>query len=224
MRKKISALIAVRSGSKRVINKNIRPFANTNLLEIKIKQLLRTGVADEIIVSSDCEKMLKIAKDLGVKPIKREEYYTSDSVPMNEVYKHLADLCSYPHVLYVHVTSPLLSDKSLSECIKEYSCLDEPYDSLASVTKMHEYIWNKSKAVNYDPDHHPRSQDLPEYYSLNFAVNIISKKDMINRRNIVGKKFYPYFLNKLESIDVDTMFDFEIAEFMYSKRNKVEKL
>ena len=36
MRKKISALIAVRSGSKRVINKNIRPFANTNLLEIKI--------------------------------------------------------------------------------------------------------------------------------------------------------------------------------------------
>lgn len=34
----IKALIPVRSGSVRVKNKNIRPFAGTTLLEIKIRQ------------------------------------------------------------------------------------------------------------------------------------------------------------------------------------------
>ncbi|MBQ8693486.1 MAG: hypothetical protein IJ520_10120, partial [Synergistaceae bacterium] len=35
----IKALVAVRSGSTRVKNKNIRPFAGSNLLEIKLRQL-----------------------------------------------------------------------------------------------------------------------------------------------------------------------------------------
>ena len=36
----IKALIPVRAGSQRVKNKNIRPFAGSNLLEIKVKQML----------------------------------------------------------------------------------------------------------------------------------------------------------------------------------------
>jgi spore coat polysaccharide biosynthesis protein SpsF (cytidylyltransferase family) len=41
MKKTLKALVAVRSGSQRVQDKNIRQFANSNLLEIKIKQLLK---------------------------------------------------------------------------------------------------------------------------------------------------------------------------------------
>ena len=35
----ITAIIPVRANSQRVKNKNIKPFANSNLLAIKIKQL-----------------------------------------------------------------------------------------------------------------------------------------------------------------------------------------
>ena len=49
---KVSAIIAVRKGSQRVSNKNIRKFANTNLLELKINQLKRIDKIDKIIVSS----------------------------------------------------------------------------------------------------------------------------------------------------------------------------
>ena len=47
----IKALIPVRSGSVRVKNKNIRPFAGTTLLEIKIRQLLRIPELDGVVVN-----------------------------------------------------------------------------------------------------------------------------------------------------------------------------
>ena len=215
MSKEISALIAVRKGSKRVVNKNIRPFAGSSLLEIKIKQLTRIDGINEILVSSDCAKMIDIANRMGVIGVMRDPKFASDTIPMNLVYQHLASLAPSEHILYVHVTSPLLSDESLSRCIAEYNKLEEKYDSLASVSSLHEYIWTDEGAINYDPNSHPRSQDLPNYYALNFAVNLISKNAMVNRKNIVGEKFFPYYLDEIESIDVDTMTDFKVAEFLY---------
>ena len=41
---------------------------------------------------------------------------------------------------------------------------------------------------------------------------------MFNRKNIVGKKFYPFILDEVEAIDVDTILDFKIAEFIYNER------
>lgn len=218
MSKKLSAIIAVRKGSKRVPDKNIRSFANSNLLEVKIKQLLRTKGINNIYVSTDCPKMLSIASAYQVKTDFRDPHYASDEIPMNQVYEYLAHLVEDEHVLFVHVTSPLLSDQSLQSCIETYVTLPEDYDSLASVHALQEYIWCNGQPINYDPDRHPRSQDLPNYYALNFAVNLISKKSMIDRKNIVGKKFYPFFLKDEESIDVDTMLDFKIAEFIYNER------
>ena len=218
MRENICALIAVRKGSKRVPNKNIRPFGDSSLLEIKIKQLLRIQGIENIYVSTDCPKMIEIAKSLGAKTSLRDPYYSSAEVPMNEVYEHLAHLVQSRHILFAHVTSPLISDKSLQDCSNTYISLPDGYDSLATVHTLHEYIWCDEGAVNYNPDHHPRSQDLPNYYALNFAVNLISKEDMIKRKNIVGKNFYPFALDEIGSIDVDTMLDFKIAEFIYNER------
>lgn len=220
MNKKLSAIIAVRKGSKRISNKNIKPFSDTSLLENKINQLMRLDIADEVIVSSDCDTMLSKSAALGAKAIKRDPLFASDSVAMNTVYRHLSTLVKHEHVLFLHVTSPLLEDGSLMNCVEEYSNLGSKYDSLATVSKVEEYIWNKNGAVNYDPNNHPRSQDLPEWYCLNFAVNIIPRDLMFSRKNIVGEKFYPFFLNKEESIDVDNPIDFKIAEFLYNLRKE----
>ena len=52
---KLTAIIPVRAGSQRVKNKNLKPFAGTTLLEIKIETLKKVQGIDEIIVSSDSE-------------------------------------------------------------------------------------------------------------------------------------------------------------------------
>ena len=138
--KKVTAIIAVRKGSKRIPEKNIRPFAGTSLLEIKLKQLCRIDGIDEIIVSTDCEKMSKIATSHGAVVFMRDARLASDHVPMNEVYEYLAGLASYEHVMYVHVTSPLLKDTSIDRCIREYQNMSPECDSLATVKSLKEYL------------------------------------------------------------------------------------
>lgn len=40
----MKALIPVRSGSLRVKNKNLKPFAGSSLLELKVRQLLKIKI------------------------------------------------------------------------------------------------------------------------------------------------------------------------------------
>lgn len=73
---KITAVIPIRSGSQRVKDKNLRPFANTTLMENKINSLLQVPELDSIIVNTNSEKAIEIVKKKysGVKWHRREEY------------------------------------------------------------------------------------------------------------------------------------------------------
>lgn len=213
----LKALIPVRAGSERVKNKNIRPFADTSLLELKIKQLLRIKEIDEVCVNSECDRMLSIAASLGAIPIKRDHRFATSSVPMNDVYENFAENIDCSHVLYTNVTSPLVEDETYRNCISKYFSLND-HDSLSTVTLLKENLWLDGKPINYDPDYHPRSQDLPDIVYLNFAINILPRTLMLERRNVIGKCFFPYAMNKIESIDIDDADDFEMAEYFYRKK------
>lgn len=66
---KITAVIPIRAGSQRVKNKNLRPFGDTTLLELKIDRLKEAGVFDDIVVNTDSEEAIQIAKAKGVSTI-----------------------------------------------------------------------------------------------------------------------------------------------------------
>lgn len=217
MSKIIKALIPVRSGSKRVKNKNIRPFAGSNLLEIKIKQLQRIQNLDGIVVNSNDPEMLDIAKSLGVEAVKRDEYYAGDNVT-NEMYKNIAENCNSDIIMYTNVTSPLITDETIEKCIDLYmNKKDDSFDSVNTANLVKEFLWLNNKPINYDPAQTPRSQDLPDITALNFAINIISRDELIARKHYIGAKPYLYLVDKVEAIDIDDMVDFEFAEFMYEK-------
>ena len=169
----ITYVVATRKGSKRIKNKNIKKFGKTNLLEIKLKQIRRIDQNSKILLSSDCKTSLNIGLRYGAIIDKRPKKYTTDRVPMREVYKYLAKKVFTKNVCYLHVTSPFLSDKLLKKALKVFY-ENNKFDSVASVTKIKEYLWFKNKAINYNPKNHPKSQNLPEYLALNFAINIIS--------------------------------------------------
>lgn len=87
------AIIAARSGSMRVKNKNIRPFADSSLLAIKIEQLKRLNLFDDIIVNSNDDEILNIGLEQGVSIVKRDSYYASNVVSMSDVYANIAQTC-----------------------------------------------------------------------------------------------------------------------------------
>ena len=58
--KKITAVIPIRSGSQRVKDKNLRPFANTTLMENKIEMLLNVPELDSIVVNTNSEEAIEM--------------------------------------------------------------------------------------------------------------------------------------------------------------------
>ena len=77
-RKKITAVVPIRKGSQRVPDKNFKDFyKGKNLLELKIENLKQTHLIDDIVVNTDSEEAIKIAKNCGVSYYKRDPYYAS---------------------------------------------------------------------------------------------------------------------------------------------------
>ena len=123
---KITAVIGVRKGSERIVNKNIKPFNDTSLLENKIKILQKVDNLDEIVVTTDCDKMFSLAEQLGVVAIKRPDYYTSNDCPGSENLEFIATQVDTDYILYTPVTSPLV--KSRETMIKnKYVVGDSPF-------------------------------------------------------------------------------------------------
>ena len=214
---KIKALVAVRSGSQRVVNKNIRPFAGSSLLEIKLQQLKRIPNLDGVVVNSNDEEMLKIARGLGCETVKREEYYASNQVSMSDVYRNMAENFDGDVVAYINVTNPLLRDETITNAIEEYKKLEEKHDSLNSAHLIKEFLFKDNLPINYDLRNQPRSQDLPDIAALNFAVSIISRENMIECKNVVGYRPNIYLIDEVEATDIDNQIDFDFAEFMYKR-------
>ena len=217
----IKALIAVRSGSVRVKNKNIRPFANSTLLEIKINQLKRIKILDGIIINSNDDEMLKIAKNLNCETVKRDEYYASNSVPMSEVYKNMAENFNAEVAAYTNVTNPLIKDITIEKMIRGYFNNLNNFDSVNSAHLVKEFMFKDNLPLNYDLHNQPRSQDLPDIAALNFAVNIISRETMIKNKNVVGFKPNIFLIDEIEGTDIDNPIDFEFAEYIYKKSESV---
>lgn len=218
MKRIIKALIPVRSGSKRVENKNLRPFAGSNLLEIKINQLLNVPELDGICVNSNDPTMIQVADSLGVETCLRDPYFATDTVPMSEVYANMAESMECDDILLTHVTNPLADAPCYSKLIEEYRKLENRYDSITTVQDVKEFLYLDGKPLNYDPKRKPRSQDLPEIIKLTHVISILAKELMISRRDIIGNT--PLFgkLSPLASIDIDTQLDFETAEFLFLNR------
>ena len=222
---KITAVIGVRKGSERIVNKNIKPFNDTSLLENKIKTLQKVKNLDEIVVTTDCDKMYSLAETLGVTPMRRPDYYTSNDCPGSENLKFIAEQVDTDYILYTPVTSPLVKSETYEDIINTFRNLDSKYDSVVTMNYLKDFLWEDDKPLNYDPLNCPRSQDMESVFRLNFGGCLLPRETMIKNKYVVGDNPYWYELTETEGIDVDVPFDFNIAELIYEKniKEQIEK-
>lgn len=219
---KVVALVAVRSGSERVENKNIRSFAGDTILGIKLKQLKRISNIDEIYVNSNDDNMLNIAREHHCIGVKRDNYFASNHVPMREVYEHMAKNTDGDIIVYANATNPLVQDKTIYNCVDDYK-KQSVYDSLNTAHPIKEFLYLENKSVNFQIENFPRSQDLPNIVALNFAVSIISRDNMIKYKHIIGQNPLIKNIDTIEGTDIDDMIDFEFSEFLYLKNNNLRE-
>lgn len=220
----IKAIIPVRNGSKRVLNKNIRSFANSSLLEIKIKQLLSVRGLDGVCVNSNDPDMLRIAESMGAEVVLRDEYYASDSIPMSDVYANMANAIDADVILLTHVTNPLAMPSHYEEVLRAYVEKASSHDSVTTVGDVKEFLYRDGLPLNFDPFQKPRSQDLPDIVRLTHVASVLPRKVMISKRDSSGYTPNYVRLDSIASLDIDTPLDFEIAEYLYRTKVLNEKI
>jgi CMP-N-acetylneuraminic acid synthetase len=215
---KITAMIGVRKNSVRVKNKNIKQFYDTTLLDLKIKTLLKCKNIDNILVTSDCDDMLNIAKKYNVLTDKRPDYYASSECSTADYFKYLSTICPTYNMIYCPVTSPFIYNEDYDEMIEKYNSesFQKNYDSLTTTEELNDFIYVKKKPLLFDSENLPKSQDIKNIEKLTFGCSILPKDLLMKRSFIFGYK--PYFFkmnNSLKNIDIDNESDFVISELLY---------
>lgn len=216
MKNKITAVIPVRAGSKRLPNKNILPFADSNLLIHKIRQLKAIEHIDEIIVSTDSDVMIEMAIKENVNYQKRpDEYCDEKSKTFNEVVEYIANNIKTDILIWAPCVCPLVHPDSYKKAIEEFLKLDNKYDSVISSVLLKEYIFDESKPVNFSVEHHVPSQLLPNWHIITNGFFIATADNMAKWKFVYGKKPKLIEISKIEAIDIDDKQDFIIAEELY---------
>jgi CMP-N,N'-diacetyllegionaminic acid synthase len=215
MTSKIVAMIPVRKGSIRVPGKNTRPFVNTTLLDLKLKVLSGISLLDEIVVSTDCEQCMKIAAKHNVSIHRRDPYFAGSYVTNDLHWRHIAEITPGDVVFMAQVTSPFVRRSTFLSALNLFISSSEMFNSLSSVSLEKKFLWKDGLPVNYDFNKTPKSQDLPDIFSLNFAISIVDQQEMILRGNVVGSRPYFMQLEKIQSVDIDDESDFMVAEALY---------
>lgn len=217
MLKKLVAVIPVRKGSQRVKSKNFRNFNHKNLLEYKIEILKKIKQIDQIIINTDAAEGIRIAKKYKVDYKLREKYFASSSCTNSEFWSHIAETTEAKYILFVDCTNPLVKKNTYIKAIKKFMNCKNINDSLNTVTEVREFLYLNKKPINFNPNKSPNSQNLPDIVKLNFAITIISKKLMFKKKSLIGNKPLFYKLDEIEGLDIDTIMDFEFAEYLHKK-------
>ena len=218
---KITAVIPVRKGSTRCKNKNIRNFGDTNLLKLKIQTLKKVKGIDKILVSSNCDIMLGIAKDMGVCIHKRDEKYCLDDTSVNDFFYSISQQIKTQYMLYATCLNPLYKIDTYEQLINHSLKINK---NVVSSINFNEFLYSTNNCpVNFkgDGSSWPRSQDLPTYLIPTFGFCFIKTQDAIKYKTIIKNSvFIP--INKIEGIDIDYPYDFLISEMLY-KHNIVNE-
>ena len=227
---KLVAFLPLRKGSERVIEKNTRPFNSKgeSLLEIKLTQLLRVENFERIVVSTNDEEVLLQASSIGDHRIvldRRPDSLCLSTTPISDLSKYAAQVSSSELILWTHVTSPFFGSNQyikVIDAMKSKTLLGK--DSVATITPLQEFILDSSFNPTYDSEGWriwPRTQDVKPYYYFNSAAFLAPSPNFASGARL-GPNPHFFLCEKIESLDIDTEDDWELAQCIDAVRVKRE--
>ena len=233
---KTIAIIPARGGSKRLPQKNVLPLGDLPLLVHSIRYALANSeIIDAVYVSTDDVAIKEIAIANGTQVIDRPKDISGDFEPTVSALKHVLESIEdeVENVVLLQPTNPLRPERLLKEAFERY-CKGN-YDSLFTVTRNHQkfgkIIGNTFQPFNYKLGQ--RSQDLEPLFYEN-GLLYITKASLIlpldlacperSRRarddsKIISENAFPFEVNHIfATVDIDTLEDFEYAEYLMDKK------
>lgn len=219
-------IIPARGGSKRIPRKNIKFFIDKPIIAYSIEAALKSNLFDEVMVSTDDEEIAKIAIEYGAKvPFLRSEINSNDVATtidviaeVTEAYKKEGRIFDYTCCIYP--CAPFVTEKILTSSFTKLK--DENLDCVFPVLKYGHPIQRalKVKADNriemIAPENMQiRTQDLKASYHDLGQFYMFKTEKIISANRLWNDNTGFIELKEIESHDIDTIEDWELAEFKY---------
>jgi CMP-N-acetylneuraminic acid synthetase len=225
---KIVALIPARSGSKGIIDKNIKLYKGIPLLAHSIKIGLECKYINKVYVSTDSIEYKKIAIEYGAEDMPLRPIEIADDLsPDIDTFKHFLNWMKEDKpdiIIQLRPTYPNRSLELLNSCIEYFINNYENYDSLRTVVpigktpyKMY-YIENNilnpfiEIYKNIEEPFNQARQIFPQSYLHNGCIDIIKSNVVLKENLLSGKKILPFIMDKNEIDDIDDINDFKKSE------------
>lgn len=217
------AIIPARSGSKGLPDKNIRPLNGAPLIAYTIRAALNSGMFDEVMVSTDSEEYARIARAYGASvPFLRSEATSNDTASSWSVVREVVD--NYEKLGHTVETVALLQATSpirTGEQIREAFALMEQKQANAIISCCENgaplFICNPlpedHSLVGFFDDRKYRPRQVTQtVYRPNGAIYLYKVEALKTQATIYDAACYAYLMDRMHSVDVDDLVDFQMAE------------
>lgn len=219
------AIIPARGGSKRLPRKNILDLAGKPMLAYSIEVVQRSGVFDEVYVSTEDQQIADVARRYGAEVIQRPSSIAEDRSTVAQVCIHaLEHLPSIEVFCCVYATAVLLKPESISSA---KLLLDSPsaVDFVMGVSQYEHppvqalvegadgllaYMWPEWKGV--------QSQFYPRLVVSNGTFYWARKDPMLREGTFYGERLRGFVVPPDEVSDIDDLKDFERVRKMLCSR------
>lgn len=234
----VVAVIPARSGSKGVVDKNIKLLGGHPLIAYSIAAAKLASGIDRIIVSTNSIEYASIAREYGAEvPFLRPPEMSGDNSTDYECIKHVLDwmqneenfLPSY--LVHLRPTTPLREINYVDMAIdlikktKYASALRSVHEMSESAYKAFEIEGDYLKSIGsnsfaLDASNDPR-QSFNKTYQANGYVDVIKTEYVIKNNKLHGDRVIAFITPRV--VEVDMPGDFDYLEYQMAKNPVVVK-
>lgn len=224
--------IFARGGSKGLPGKNIRPLAGKPLIAWSIEHAQAVRRIRRVIVSTDAPEIAAVARDAGAEvPFLRPRELAQDDSPEWLAWRHAIRYLEETEgrlpeaMVTIPTTAPLRLPADIDHCLDEFAKGDA--DIVITVTAAHRNPYFNMVKANPDgtvglviPPSATvaRRQDAPAVYDMATVAYVANPDFVLTQSSTFAGRVRPVQVPVERAIDIDTPFDFEIAEILMTKR------
>ena len=210
---KCVAFVHAKGNSERVPGKNMKLLGGKPLFTWALESAFYAREVSEVVIDSDDDEILKIGAGLGATPLKRPKHLANNKTTGDDLaYWQASNRPDSDLIAQVIPTSPFIRGESIDRACQNVWGVD-------SVVGVHEdrfYLWEGGKPAYYKEDGTlPNSFELkPTVYETTGLYVTKTSYILENVKRMNPNSCRPLYLSKLESVDINTMEDFEFAELI----------
>ena len=222
---RIVCLIPARGGSKGILKKNLQRIGQLSLVANRILEAEKVLEIQTIYVSTDSSEIGTEAKRFGASVLDRPLELARDETSTDDVISHavgLIELDADDILILLQPTSPFLRSDIIHNCLA--LLLEEPkLGSVITIREGHPFMWEQVTHSAWEPLGHDRKsrarrQDLNRQgwetggcYAIRISAFFEQKVRYPAPTGCIP-------VNLLESLDIDTLEDLELARALVENR------